>query len=178
MNNPDYHFHDDSNPSIVEGDWVTSYRGPGQVLSISGDMAKVQLISGSNAIITVPYVILTKMTRAEAQGMVKNLPDTKKELETILGHLLEFISENTKEISMRKSEFTGDVRSTYKFMEDVLLDVISLKKKDAYCPQYESFGKIASSISFLCDLILETTNDREITIKVRALQDKFKEMSL
>jgi len=42
MWDPESQFHDDSDPNILEGDWVTSYRGPPKFLSHYNGIAKVQ----------------------------------------------------------------------------------------------------------------------------------------
>ena len=72
LEDPNSEFHDDSNPEIEIGDWVTSYRGPGQLLSINNDIARVQLISGSSAIILVPFSALNKITKAEADQRISD----------------------------------------------------------------------------------------------------------
>ena len=53
-------FHVDSDPNILEGDWVTSYRGPAKFLSHYNAIAKVQLIDGPGS---VPYDALTKINK-------------------------------------------------------------------------------------------------------------------
>ena len=83
MEDPESQFHDDTDPNIIEGDWVTSYRGPAKVLSISGEMARVELINGPRSIVSVPFEFLTKITKEEALKLSRNKVDSKKELTTM-----------------------------------------------------------------------------------------------
>ena len=46
MKDPDSYFHNDDSPEIEIGDYVSSYRGVGQVLNMEADFVKVQLIDG------------------------------------------------------------------------------------------------------------------------------------
>lgn len=177
MDDPDSGFHDDSNPNIEEGDWVNSYRGPGQLLSVFGDMAKVQLISGAQSIVTVPYGALRKISKSEALDASRRLPNVKKELKDILDQMTEYLEITTEDISAGDSRFTGDPKKAYEYMENTLLDMISLKNKDPYSPYYEEFGRIVSRVSLLCDLILDDTDDRDLIKKISILQDKFHEIS-
>ena len=78
---------------------------------------------------------------------------------------------------MGSSRFTGDPKKAYEYMENVLLDMISLKNKDPYSPYYEEFGRIVSMVSFLCDLILDEEDDRDLVRRITILQDKFHEIS-
>ena len=80
MEDPESEFHDDSDPNIVEGDWVTSYRGPAKFLSLSNGMAKVQLINGPASVVSVPYDALTNINKEEALKMSRNMINAKDEL--------------------------------------------------------------------------------------------------
>jgi hypothetical protein len=178
LENPDSQFHDDSNPDIVEGDWVNSYRGPGQFISISGDMAKVQLISGSQQIVTVPIGALSKITKAEATEASRNLPNTKKELSEILSQVKEYAEISISEDNLGNEEFTGNSKNASKYMEEILVDLIDLKNKDPYVPYYKDYGNIISIISLLCDLILDIIDDPALKNRIEFMQEKYYEISV
>ena len=178
LENPDSQFHDDSNPDIVEGDWVNSYRGPGQFISLAGDMAKVQLISGSQQIVTVPIGALSKITKAEAIEASRNLPNTKKELSEILSQVKEYAEISISEDNLGNEEFTGNSKNASEYMEEILVDLIDLKNKDPYVPYYKDYGNIISLISLLCDLILDIIDDPALKNRIEFMQEKYYEISV
>ena len=178
LENPDSQFHDDSNPDIVEGDWVNSYRGPGQFISIAGDMAKVQLISGSMQIVTVPYEALSKITKSEALEASKKLPNTKKELSEILIQIKDYMDISVSEDDRGNDTFTGNAQNASSYLEEILVDLIDLKNKDPYVPYYTDYGNIISIVSAICDLILDETEDPALRDRIEFMQDKYYEISV
>ena len=195
LEDPDSEFHDDSDPEIQEGDWVISYRGLGQVLSINGDTAKVQLISGARAIFNVPVGMLTKTTKEEAIERAKNLPNTKKELSGMISELDKILSASVSiDDETGEEMFTGSIDKSIEYLEDFLVEIISLRNKDPFCPYYTEYSSFISRVSEICFLILdniksqmEFTNrkisSREMSElqtkkkKMEAIQDKYFEIS-
>ena len=192
MEDPESQFHDDSDPNIVEGDWVTSYRGPAKFLSVSGDMAKVELINGPRSIVSVPFEFLTKITKEEALKLSRNKVDAKKELtqmnqemEAVLKAAISEDDETGDEI------FSGNLEKTVSYLEDFLIDLIDLKNKDSYSPYYTEYGTFTSNLANLCYLMIDRIDMdiknsgsqsqiaelNNLKRKIETIQDKFFEIS-
>ena len=192
MEDPESEFHDDSDPNIVEGDWVTSYRGPAKFLSLSNDMAKVQLINGPGSVVSVPYDALTKINKEEALKMSRNMIDAKSELERMISEIDQILKASVEEDEETGDEiFIGNEERTVSYLEDFLVDLIDLKNKDTYVPYYTEYGNFLSQLASLCYLLLDhigrgmdsSGNTSEISRlknlknKVEIIQDKFFEIS-
>jgi hypothetical protein len=178
MKDPESYFHDDSSPEIVEGDYVNSYRGVGQVLSIDNDFIRVQLIDGPKSIVKVPRELVTKIAKADAMQIAQLLTNTRKDLEEISSDLQDYLDtmistddDETKEI------ISGDIESSVNYLESILIDVIGLQKKDSYATSYPQYSHLVSIIATFAHLILETTEDDEIQKRVDTILDKFYEIS-
>jgi hypothetical protein len=192
MEDPESQFHDDSDPNIVEGDWVTSYRGPAKFLSLSNDMAKVQLINGPGSVVSVPYDALTKINKEEALKMSRNMINAKEELDRMNSEMDSILKASIGEDEETGEEiFIGNDEKTVSYLEDFLVDLIDLKNKDTYAPYYIEYGKFTSQLATLCYLLLDhigrnidyINNPSEIVSlknlknKVEVIQDKFFEIS-
>ena len=192
MEDPDSGFHDDDKSEIEDGDWVNSYRGPGQLLSVRNEIAKVQLISASSAIVSVPVSALTKITKEEALKLRRDLPDTKKEISRMTQEMGSIVKASVEEDDETGEEiFTGNLENVVSYLEDFLVDLIDLKNKDPYSPYYSEYGTFTSHLANLCFLILdyvgksmESTDDpselaklKKFQLRVEKIQDKFFEIS-
>ena len=178
MKDPDSFFHNDDSPEIEIGDYVNSYRGVGQVLSMEGDFVKVQLIDGPKTIVRVPRELILKVSKADALQISQSLTNTRRELDLLSSDLQDYLDtmvstddEETKEI------ITGDVEASVKYLEDILIDVIGLQKKDSYTTSYPQYSQLVSLIATFAHLILESTDDSDVQKKVDAILDKFYEIS-
>lgn len=178
MKDPDSFFHNDDSPEIEIGDYVNSYRGVGQVLSMEGDFVKVQLIDGPKTIVRVPRELILKVSKADALQISQSLTNTRSELDLLSSDLQDYLDtmvstddEETKEI------ITGDVEASVKYLEDILIDVIGLQKKDSYTTSYPQYSQLVSLIATFAHLILESTDDSDVQKKVDVILDKFYEIS-
>ena len=178
MKDPDSYFHDDSSPEIIEGDYINSYRGVGQVLSMDNDFVKIQLIDGPKSIINVPRELINKRAKADAMQIAKSLTNTRKELEELSSDLQDYIDtmsstddDETREI------ISGDIESSINYLESILIDVIGLHKKDSYTTSYPQYSQLVSLIATFAHLIIESTEDPGIQGRVDVILDKFYEIS-
>ena len=178
MKDPESYFHNDDSPEIEEGDYVSSYRGVGQVLSMDGDFIKVQLIDGPKSIVRVPRELVLKVAKADALQIAQSLTNTRRDLEELSEDLQDYLEtmvstndEETKEI------ITGDLESSVKYLEDILIEVIGLQKKDSYTTSYPQYSNLVSLIATFAHLILESTEEEEIQKRVDVILDKFYEIS-
>jgi hypothetical protein len=193
LEDPESQFHDDSDPNIVEGDWVTSYRGPGKFLSlVSRDMAKVQLINGPQSVVTVPFEMLQKITKEEALKMSREMPDTKREISAMNKDMEAILKASVSEDDETGEEvFVGDLNKTISYIEDFLIDLIDLKNKDSYAPYYTEFSNFISGITTLCFQMLDYIQKRKEILgpgpelenlkreesRIEVIQDKFFDVS-
>ena len=192
IDDPESQFRDDPDPNVVEGDWVTSYRGPAKFLSLSNDMAKVQLINGQGSVVSVPYDALTKINKGEALKMSRNMIVAKSELERMISEMDQILKASVEEDEETGDEiFIGNEERTVSYLEDFLVDLIDLKNKDTYVPYYTEYGNFLSQLASLCYLLLDhigrgmdsSGNPSEISRlknlknKVEIIQDKFFEIS-
>lgn len=178
MKDPDSYFHNDDSPEIEEGDYVSSYRGVGQVLSMNGDFIKVQLIDGPKSIVRVPRELVIKVAKADALQIAQSLTNTRQELEELASDLQDYmdtmVSTNDEET---KEVISGDLQASVKYLEDILIDVLGLHKKDSYTTSYPQYSQLVSQIAIFAHLILESTDDEDIQNKVDVILDKFYEIS-
>lgn len=178
MDDPDSQFHDDTNPEIEEGDWVNSYRGPGQLLSIDQrGTCKVQLLDGPRTIAYVPREALTKYTKEEAMKISRELPDTQKELENALADVMRLEETAISYDDNKEEYFSGNPDNVISYFEELLVDLIDLKNKDSYTPYYTEFHKIVTRVALICDLILDSIDDNSLKNRISVMQDKFFEIS-
>jgi uncharacterized protein (UPF0216 family) len=177
LEDPQSQFHDDSNPDIEEGDWVNSYRGPGQLLMVNQrDTCKVQLLDGPGTIAHVPREALTKITKEEAMKISRNLPDTQKELKEALEDIMR-LEETSISYNNGEMYFSGKQENVISYFEDLLVDLIDLKNKDSYTPYYTEFHKILTRVALICDLIIDSVDDNALKNRISVMQDKFFEVS-
>lgn len=178
MKDPDSYFHNDDSPEIEEGDYVSSYRGVGQVLSMDGDFIKVQLIDGPKSIVRVPRELVIKVAKADALQIAQSLTNTRQELDELASDLQDYmdtmVSTNDEET---KEVISGDLQASVKYLEDILIDVLGLHKKDSYTTSYPQYSQLVSQIAIFAHLILESTDDEDIQNKVDVILDKFYEIS-
>ena len=192
IDNPESQFRNGPDPNVVEGDWVTSYRGPAKFLSLSNDMAKVQLINGPGSVVSVPYDALTKINKEKALKMSRNIINAKKELDRMNSEMYSILKASIGEDEEKEEEtFIGNDEKTISYLEDFLVDLIDLKNKDTYVPYYTGYVNFLSQLASLCYLLLDhigrgmdsSGNPSEISRlknlknKVEIIQDKFFEIS-
>lgn len=162
MGNPD-------SPEIEAGDWVKSYRGIGQVLDMDEDFYKVQLTGSKEAIVKVPKFAATKVSRPEKE----DYGNTIDRLNDLVGSLDEYIQALAPE---EGEESINNPESVLDYIEqEVLLELISIAKKDPDTGTYGEFDQVVTRVALLIDLIIEA--DAELMQRAVAIQDKFYEMA-
>ena len=176
MKNPEDYFHDDSKPDIEEGDYITCYRGPGQVLSLGPVFAQIQLFDGAETVVKVPKENLTKITRDQAKELMSRAGDAQKELKIILDQVNNF-SDTVETISDEGEEkISGNIESTVQYLEEILLDVLTLAKRDPYTTQYQDYTNLVGLVAKIAHQVLDQTTDPKLQNRVSLLLDKFYEI--
>lgn len=177
LEDPEGNIHDDEDPEIGPGDWITSYRGIGQVLEMptqEGGSLKVQLVDGPKSIIRVPMGMATKVKKEEAQLASSRVPETVKELEGISNDL-EIYSETSGAYEDNPS--INDPESASEFLEEVLIKLIELKQKDPYTIYHKEYASIMIIFANLIDVILSSTDDENLIRKIKKIDDEFYQLS-
>jgi hypothetical protein len=170
MENPDAEFDKNADsPEIEEGDWVSSYRGTGQLLRIDGEMAKVKLTGSKEMVVNVPVFALKKIARPEGKEY-----NTAEEIDRINNELGDYIDAilpaDEENATLNNPEAAVDYIEA-----ELLLDVISLMRQDPDAGSYQEYDNIVTKVALLMDLAMEA--DPELTERCEAVLDKFYELS-
>lgn len=176
LEDPEGNIHDDDDPEIGPGDWVTSYRGIGQVLEIprEGELIKVQLVDGPKSIVRIPLEMATKIKKEEAKIASSRIPETTKELGEIANDL-EIYSETIGAYEDNPS--INDPESAIEFLEEVLIKLIELKQKDPYTIYHKEYSTIIMNFGNLVDVIKDSTEDSLLIRKIEKIDDDFYQLS-
>jgi hypothetical protein len=177
MKNPDTYFHSDDSDDVDDGDYVTSYRGIGQVLGKEGDFLRIQLMDGPRNVVRVPYDMVRKIKKAEAEEASNALPETKNELRKMSDELGKYTETIVTTDDEDNEILSGDITSSIEYLESILIEVISLSKKDTYATFYPEYSLLVSNVAELAQLILQTTHDETEQKSVDVILDKFYEIS-
>jgi len=177
LEDPEGNIHDDDDPEIGPGDWITSYRGIGQVLEMpksSNGLIKVQLVNSAKSIIQVPLELSTKIKKEEAEIASSRTPQTTKELEEISNDLDSY-SEAIG--AYEDSPSINDPESAVDFLEEVLIKLIELKQKDSYTIYHKEYSSVLITFGNLVDVIMSSTDDQNLIRKVKKIDDDFYQLS-
>jgi hypothetical protein len=177
LEDPEGNIHDDSDPEIGPGDWITSYRGIGQVLEMprsSNGLVKVQLVNSAKSIVQVPLELATKIKKEEAEIASSRIPQTTKELEGISNDL-DLYSESIGAYEDNPS--INDPESATEFLEEVLIKLIELKQKDPYTIYHKEYSSILMTFGNLVDVIISSTEDQGLIRKIKKIDDDFYQLS-
>lgn len=167
LDNPNAH--QSKGTEIEEGDYVTSHRGPGQVLNINGEMAKVQLASSDNYIATVPVDMLKKISREEYE----QTPQSSKSKER-LAEIYREISEYTEQVQNIEDEMMikmVNADQILEYLETALLDVINICKEDPGAVRTDEYSGIVNAFSYLADVVylVDTEKGDQISAMIDSL---------
>jgi hypothetical protein len=177
MSNPEEYFHNDESDEIELGDYVTSYRGIGQVISMDSDFIKLQLIDGPKSVVKVPSDMAKKIKKTEAMEIASKLPSTQNELKSLSDELANYIEVITTTNDDDTETISGNLTSSVDYLEEILIDVISLTQKDTYTTYYREYADLVSGIASLAHSIIEKSADDSLKNRVDVILDKFYEIS-
>jgi len=153
------------------GSYVNSYRGPGQVIDLDGNFWVIQPIgSSSDRSFRIPKESAEKMKLEDAQKLVSassSASNTKAEIDKINSDVEDFMEGS---ISDEDGEwkYRGNLNTAIEFIEEIVVDLYSLNKRDSNMKFTDSFAKLISNLAILFDNIVEASEDKaemEDTIK-------------
>jgi NTP pyrophosphatase (non-canonical NTP hydrolase) len=169
MQDPESEFQkNEDNPEIEPGDYVTSYRGPGQVIDMDADFIKIELLDSSKKIVRVPKDLVTKTKKKDVYQDNKSHAEEIAEIGEEVRQYAEIISPDGED------PMNVNVEAIAGFIEDTLIDVLSMYKKDknvTYLPGYDS---IVNGIALIADIA--ETADSSISDRIQAALEKFYEL--
>ena len=170
LEDPSREIHGDDDVIDI-GSYVDSYRGPGQVIDSDGNFWVLQPIaSSSDRSFKIPKDSAEKMKLEDVQKLVSatsSASNTKAELEKIYSDVEDFMEGSiSDEDGVWK--YRGNLNTAIEFIEEIVVDLYSLNKRDSSMKFTESFAILLSNLAILFDNIVEASEDKaemEDTIK-------------
>jgi len=162
MNNPD-------SPEIEVGDWTKSYRGIGQVYDIEDSFYVVQLTGSKGSLVRVPKFAAEKVGNPDSEDYGNSIDQMSDLIKTLENYIKALAPDGEEERVNNPASVIDYIES------EVLLDLISIIKKDPDAATYGEFDQIVTSVALLVDLAIEA--DPSLMRRAVAVQDKFYELS-
>lgn len=142
--------------NFKEGDLVDSYRGKGTIIELDGDFAKIQLKNSKDQIVRVPLFALSPIEQADLDQLT--IRDTKAELQDMLDsaqHYYDYIKSSAEYADSDEEMFSQiNVESVLDFIEDTLVEILSIKRNDNAVVDYEEYHTLLNLIAALADVIV------------------------
>ena len=160
LQDPDSEFaKNEDNPELEPGDWVDSYRGPGQLLSIDDEFARVKLTGSRETIAKVPVFALKKIKRSSVNT---EMPDTQGELRQIADQVAQYVNilDGDDDLDSEMSSVNPD--AVVNFLQDILIDIISISRKDPDATLSPEYREMGAGISMLAHSARTGQNDEQI----------------
>jgi hypothetical protein len=158
LDNPGEYIHNDSG-EITIGSYVDTYRGKGQILGETDGFWIIEPMDSSGKNIKVPKDLATKISMEEvtdAKSKLSSSSNTKNELE-IASDSIESFMETSVTDEDGEFKYRGNVQTALDFLNDLIVDLVSLNKRDPNMKYYPEFDRLSSLIAILADNILESS---------------------
>lgn len=169
MQDPDAEFQrNEDNPEIEPGDYVTSYRGAGQVIDMDDDFIKIELLDSSKKIVRVPKDLVTKTKKKEVYHDTKSHADEIAEIAQEVYQYAEIISPDGED------PMNVNANAIASFIEDTLIEILGMYKKDKNVTYLPGYDKLVTGIALIADIA--ETADPSISDRVQAALEKFYEL--
>jgi hypothetical protein len=162
LSSPEEYFHDNED-EIGIGAYVKTYRGNAQIVDETPEFWVVKLMDSSEKNVKVPKESVTKMDKEMAKsikGSLSSKSNTKKELDNISDSIDEFMDGSVTDED-GEWKYRGNIQTAMDFMNDTVLDIISLYKRDQNMKYYAEFDRLTSALAILIDNVLESCNQDE-----------------
>jgi hypothetical protein len=152
---------------IQPGDYVTSYRGNGQLIEFDGEFAKIRLLDSSNRTVKVPVFAVSKIDKPDLEDQ----PATVEELKALYAdvqHYVKIVDEIDQDYGSVRPE------KLVEFMEDILIDVIRLQQKDRNTYFLEEYDYILDGIANIANHTKQ--RDPSLASHIDKILDKFENL--
>lgn len=144
--------------NFKEGDLVDSYRGKGTIIELENDFAKIQLKNSKDQIVRVPIFALTQISQDDLDQL--NIRDTQAELQDLVDSAQQYYDyiQNAAEYAESDEEVFSqvNVEPMLDFMEEALVEVLSIRRNDNAVSDYEEYHKLINLIASLADVIVSS----------------------
>lgn len=150
----------DNDDEIGIGSYVKSYRGNAQIVGETPEFWIVKMMDSSEKEVKVPKESVTKMDKSDVEsvkGTLSSKSNTKKELNNISDSIDDFMEGSVTDED-GEWKYRGNIRTALDFMNDTVLDIISLYKRDQNMKYYPEFDRLTSALAILIDNVLESCN--------------------
>jgi hypothetical protein len=152
---------------IQPGDYVTSYRGNGQLIEFDGEFAKIRLLDSSNRTVKVPIFAVSKIDKPDLEDQPATVEELTK-LYTDVQHYVKIVDEVDQDYgSIRPNKLV-------EFMEDILIDVIRLQQKDRNTYFLEEYDYILDGIANIANHAKQM--DPSLGSHIDKILDKFENL--
>jgi hypothetical protein len=146
LQDPDSEFaKNEDNPELEPGDWVDTYRGHGQLLSIDGEFAKIKFTGSNGTIAKVPVFSLKKIKKSSVNT---EMPNTEAEVKQLADQVTNYVN-IIEDDDLESEPAQINANSALDFLEDILLDIISLQKKDPDTTRVSAYSDLMNGVSVL-----------------------------
>jgi hypothetical protein len=162
LENPEEEIHGDLD-TVDVGSYVNTYRGPGQIIDSSGNFWVIEPIASSSVKnFKVPKDGVEKMVLDDVKKMKSSASssvNTARELESLNSDIENFMEGS---ISDEDGEwkYRGNIETAIEFIEEIIVDLHSLNKRDSDMKFTDSFSKVVSNLAILFDNLLEASEDK------------------
>ena len=164
--------------TIKRGDYVKTYRGSGEVVSIDQNFITIKPVGSPESVIKVPKDKAERISKDEALGSKRASSDViKNELKTISSGLEEYLQSAIYDNDEGNEMISGGVDRAIEYIEEILIDLLNLINKDPDLIYYSEFIPIVSSVAYLSRIVLDNDDSKETNEKMDAILAKFEEIT-
>lgn len=154
------------------GTYVKTYRGNAQIVDETPEFWVVKLMDSSEKNVKIPKESVTKMDKdlvKSVKGNLSSKSNTKKELNNISDSIDDFMESSVTDED-GEWKYRGSIQTAIDFMNDTVLDIISLYKRDQNMKYYPEFDRLTSALAILIDNVLEScAHDQEVKKQIDSI---------
>lgn len=162
LSNPGDYIHDEME-EVGVGSYVETYRGKGQIIGETPEFWILDPMDSSGKNFKVPKDLVTKLSSDEVKDIKSkssSSENTKNELQNLSDSIEDFMETS---VSDEDGEFKyrGNIQTALDFINDVVVDLVSLHGRDQNMKYYKEFDQTVSLIAILADSILESSTNQD-----------------
>jgi hypothetical protein len=162
LNNPEDYIHDETE-EVGVGSYVETYRGRGQIIGETPEFWILDPMDSSNKNFKVPKDLVSKLSSEEVKDIKSKSSssvNTQNELKS-LSHSVEDFTENSVNDEDGEFKYRGNIQTALDFINDLVVDLVSLHGRDQNMKYYKEFDQLVSLIAILADNILESSPNQD-----------------
>ena len=162
LSNPGDYIHDEME-EVGVGSYVETYRGKGQIIGETPEFWILDPMDSSGKNFKVPKDLVTKLNSDEVKDIKSkssSSENTKNELQNLSDSIEDFMETS---VSDEDGEFKyrGNIQTALDFINDIVVDLVSLHGRDQNMKYYKEFDQTVSLIAILADNILESSTNQD-----------------